>query len=65
MQRPEIIPAQNCFLRVARLGKYSFRLVIDERIQLGIQALDAVEMSARHLHRRNFFAADLRRDFPC
>ena len=39
------------------------RTEIDERIQLGIQALDAIKMSPCHLQRRNFFAADFRCDF--
>ena len=64
MQRPEFISAQNRFLRRARLGKHSFRLAINERIQLRIQALDAFKVSARHLHRRDHFPADLRRNFP-
>ena len=64
MQWPEFIPPQNRLLRLARLGQYSFRPVIDECVQPGIQTLDAVKMSPRHLHRRNHFQADLRRDFP-
>ena len=64
MQRAKFVSTQNRFLRVARLGQYSFRLAIDERVQLGIQAFDAIKVSARHLHRRNVFPADLRRDFP-
>jgi hypothetical protein len=65
MQRPEFvfIPAQNRFLGFPRLGKDSFRLAIDERVQLGIQAFDAIQVSARHVDRRNLFAADLRCDF--
>ena len=66
MQRPEFIfiPAQNRLLRITRLGEYNFRLAIDECVQPGIQALDAIKVSARHLHRRDHFPADLRRDFP-
>jgi len=66
MQRPEFIfiPAQNRLLRLPRLGKYSFRLAINERVQPGIQALDAIKVFPRHLHRRNRFPADLPRDFP-
>src|SRR5208282_2706594 len=64
MQRPKFVSAPNRLLRLPRLGQHSFRLVIDERVQCGIQAFDAIEVSARHLHGRNFFAADLRRDFP-
>ena len=68
MQRPEFIfifiPAQNRLLRLTRLGQYSLWFVVNERVQLGIQAFDAIKVSARHLHRRNVFPADLRRDFP-
>src|SRR5208283_1536493 len=64
MQRPEIVSAQDRFLCFPCLGKDSFRLVINESVQRGIQARNAIEVSARHLHRRNFFAADLRCDFP-
>jgi hypothetical protein len=68
VQRPKFIfiptPAQNRFLRVPRLGQHSFRLAINKRVQRGIQALDAIKVSARHLDRGDFFAADLRRDFP-
>lgn len=64
MQWPEFVLAQNSFLGFKRLGKHSFRLVINERVQPGIQALDAIKVRARHLHRRNRFSADLLRDFP-
>jgi hypothetical protein len=65
MQRSEVVPAQNRFLRVTRLDQHSFRLAIDERVQPGIQAFDAIEVSARHVHGRNRFPADLRRNFLC
>jgi len=64
MQRPDVLPAQNRFLSVARLGKHSFLLAINERVQPWIQAFDAIKMSPRHLHRRDHFPADLPRDFP-
>ena len=64
MQRPEFISSPNRFLCLPRLSEYNFRSVIDERIQPGIQALDAIKVSPRHLHRRNLFAADLSRNFP-
>ncbi len=67
MQRPKFvfvsILAQNRLLCVPRLSQHSLRLAIDERVQLGIDALDAIEVSLRHFHRRNFSAANLRRDF--
>ena len=63
MQRPEFISSQNRFLRIPRLGEYSFRLAIDECVQPGIQSLDAIKVSARHLHRRDHFPADLLREF--
>jgi len=65
VQRPKfvLIPAVKRLLRLTRLGQHGLGLVIDERIQLGIQALDAIKMSPRHLQRRNFFAADFRCDF--
>ncbi len=63
MQRPEFASAENRFLRLARLGKHRLRLAIDERVQLGIQALDPIEVSACHLDRGNFSPADLGCDF--
>ncbi len=63
MQRPKFACAHDGLLRIARLSKDNFRPVIDERVELGIETLDALKVSARHLYRRNFFAADLRRDF--
>jgi hypothetical protein len=44
------------------LCEHGFGLVIDEGVQLRIEALDAIEMGARDLDRRNCFAADLRGD---
>jgi hypothetical protein len=66
MQRPELslIPVENCLLGGARLGEYCFRLAIDKRVQPGIEALDAIEVSARHLHRRNRLLPDVRSNFP-
>ena len=68
MQRPKFvfvaISEQNRFLRLPRLSQYRFRLAIDKRIQLGIQALDAIKVNPSHLQRRHCFAADLRRNFP-
>ncbi len=51
MQWPKFVSTQNRFLRVTGLGQYSFRLVVNERVQLGIQAFDALEVSARHIQR--------------
>jgi hypothetical protein len=59
----ECVFVQNRFLRRARLGDDGFGLAVHECIQLGIQAFDAIKMSARDIHRRNFSASDLRRDF--
>lgn len=68
MQRPKFvfvaISAQNRFLRLPRLSQYRFRLAIDERVQLGIPALDTIKVNPSHLDRRNRFAADLRRNLP-
>ena len=64
MQWPKFVPAQNRFLRLPRLSHHSFRLVVNERVQLGIEVLDAIKVFPRHLHRRNRFAADLPRNFP-
>ena len=68
MQRSEVvfilIPAQDRLLRVACLSKHDFRLVVDECVQLGIEAFDAIEVSTSYLHWRDLFAPDLRRDFP-
>jgi hypothetical protein len=65
MQRAEfvLIRTQKRFLGLTRLGKHNFGLVIDKRVQFGIQALNAIKVSAGHLHRRNFFAADLCGEF--
>ena len=51
MQWPNFVSAQNRFLRLARLGQYSLWVVVNERVQLWIQAFDAIKVSARHLHR--------------
>jgi hypothetical protein len=58
-----LVIAQNRFLAVARLGEHSFRLAIDECVQLGVQALDAFEVSASHLDRGHLPAPYLGCDF--
>lgn len=67
MQRAEfvLIRARQRLFRRVRLGKHGLWFVIDEGVQLGIQALDAVEVGARYFDWRNFFATDLSGDFAC
>jgi hypothetical protein len=65
MQRTEfvLIRVHERLLRLTRLSEDCLGLVIDEGIQLGIEALDAVKMSPCHFDRGNFFAVDLGGDF--
>jgi hypothetical protein len=57
MQWPKFVPSLNRLFRLSRLAEYGFRLAIDEGIQLGIQAFDAIEVSARDFDGGSFFSA--------
>jgi hypothetical protein len=57
MQWPKLVPSLNRLFRLSRLPEYGFRLAVYERIEPGIEAFDATEVSARYFDGRNFFAA--------
>lgn len=63
MERSEWFVANDYLLGGAGLGEDGFRLVIDERVEFGVETFDAREVSAGHLDGGNCAAPNLGGEF--